>query len=151
MSRTDKDRPYRVREVDETAGVVYPDHWHTPRYWDRFGDEHVCDLPERPETQCEHPSSLGRLSCSFTTDADGGSKYFRGVPPRWFRQARFYRPDRTRVRTQTQTALKAWNGAGDRIIWNPARLVDEDMWDDLDAVSIIDTPQHRHGSRRDWF
>lgn len=143
MSRTDKDRPYRVKVTDSTLPLIEHHTHHAHYAWsDRHPEagcwstkvEHGCDLPDLDDpSAAEHATSAGRHACC-TRDVAWWSAWrswrSHGVP-RWYRQHTWYEPERARERDVLREAAKEYNGSGD-----------------LDGY---DLPNHQHRHRGRWW
>ena len=140
MSRTDKDRPYRVRVADTTLRA-YEDHTHHSHYaWrrshldmPRWGGmvEHACDLPER-SAAAEHPSSAGWTCCDYDLAWWADGRYRSNAhPPRWFINHIWHAPERTRARDTLREVVKEYNGEGE--------------------IDFYDYPNFQHRNRAAWY
>lgn len=183
MSRTDKDRPYRVRVRDEVDGYeIHHDHrsgvCRTPSVKDestpapKFWRHRVrCSKYERFEYRCTedqplfscwtYSAWLGAVreccghtrsvfhedwlcscdnwpereepTCTYGFGPGRRNRYWdRGVP-RWYRNANWYAPERTRERNELREAMKLANAG--------------EMDDNFDFAN----PQHRHGAGWSYF
>lgn len=131
MSRTDKDRPYRVKVMDPTLSRN-EEHDHLPETrfcvtgfktvvtsypgWDasrevRVGYRHaydaVCDIDdfngERRDWRSHH--------CGYSLPWHEAR--YRSSPPAWYRRAVYHAPERTNARDVLRAATKDWNANGD--------------------------------------
>jgi hypothetical protein len=117
MSRTDRDRPYRVRAADPHEPRVAV-HSHVPR-WSRrpkAGDaDYDCDLPDyhdrTPEDATTRRYTWNSPNCYWQMPYWVFSPY-GGGPPKWYRDHVWTNPERLRERLELGEARKRWN-AGD--------------------------------------
>jgi len=130
MSRTDKDTPWWVQAkhwepVHSRYCVESRLYWYRQHYPERV---HECDLPEGPEVK--HPFRRRTIRgvvqtekerCqwwpvvkyySWDKDAQRGA-YWWTSPPRDFRRAVFYGPERRRKREECRKAAQEYNSWGE--------------------------------------
>ena len=88
MSKTDKDRPYRIRARD--IGTEYH------RHADWRGNPLECDM-----------GTLGRSNCGWTLP------YTFGGVPSWYVTMVYHRPDRRQERDACENARRDWNANRD--------------------------------------
>jgi hypothetical protein len=124
MSRTDRDRPYRVRSADphEPREAV---HSHVCRRWRHEPDcphDLGCDLPDYHDRTPDSPTDKPRWTrpnCYWRLTYWVFSPY-GGGPPKWYRDARWHNPERGRVRAHNVEWRKVANAGGDLEDWDLA-------------------------------
>lgn len=116
MSRTDKDRPYRVRAADPHEQGRYPRHncGGIRRRWQRTVEELECDLPDFHDRTPRGPRYwLHTVNvCTWDLDHWVFSPYGDG-PPSWYRNHVWHAPERVRERDHLREAAKAYNAGDD--------------------------------------
>ena len=135
MSRTDKDRPWRVKIADRTLPLIEEHNHHSHYSWRinavrEFGE---CDLPDEPPVMGPHDYPLG---CSYHLPSwhEGGRIFADGCAPHWYRHSTWTGPERTRERDSLREASKAYN----------SHAHDEDDFD-------YDFPNFQHRHRSTWM
>lgn len=132
MSRTDKDRPYRVKVLDTTLPLVEDHIHHAHRVRSRRGMldhpdhpdnnwstgtrvTHVCDLPERGNRRIAgHPTTSPGSCCTREVSSWAQPPWWHsGNPPKDFIAGKWTRPERRRKRDTLREATKTYNTTGD--------------------------------------
>lgn len=109
MSRTDHHAPYRVRVTDPATPHRYAQHWHGVH------GEFPCNLDDPPGPPRWRSVIAPRRNRAQEADCGWDLPYSHLCnPPRWWRHAEFYGPDRARVRTWGRNAARAYQ-SGDEI------------------------------------
>lgn len=115
MSRTDKDRPYRVRAADPHQRGRYARHGGF-YYWQRSEGGHpVCDLPDFHDRTPEASYFSGRdgHTCTWELEHYVFSPYGSGGVPKWYVRAFWHSPERTREREDLGAARRLYNAGDD--------------------------------------
>lgn len=140
MSRTDKDTPMWTQALWEPqhVGCQYA----TYCRWGVYGPRVECDLPpERPPGRVPRPRAGRRVGldrpwpCIWVPVYDRARRYHHDAhqpnPPHWFRDHRWYDPERNVSRTELGVARGEYRATGE-----------------VDIVAT--TRQHRHSCAWDW-
>jgi hypothetical protein len=117
MSRTDRDRPYRVRSADPHEPRVAV-HSHVCRRWLHEPDcpvELTCDLPDSHDRTPEPPRRWPSPTSCYWALAHWVYSPYRGVGgvPKWYRDSTWNNPERVRERDSLGDARKRWNAGDD--------------------------------------
>lgn len=111
MSRTDKDRPRRVRAADHRTLT------------ERHHGLCECCAPHRAARGARLPcdiDSAGIHTRCYRVGRDDDPWWWLRHCPGWYRQLFWVRPDRRRARAACAAAVRDWNGNGDTDIDPPA-------------------------------
>jgi len=118
MSRTDKDRPYRVRAADPHQPGRYARHASYRYYWQGsscMGAD--CDLPDfhdRRPTATWHQRNTGVPSPDCTWELEHWvTSPYGGSSPKWFTDHVWHNPERRRERDELRAARREYNAHGD--------------------------------------
>lgn len=136
MSRTDKDRPYRVRAADPYEPGRYAWHMHTPRYRHRTvpnadGSCDLADFHDRAPTLGWRGRWNNGPNCTWELEHWVFSPW-GGSAPHWYRRIRWHGPERARERADLREAAKLFNAG-----------------EDIDGFDFP-SPQARHCATWEW-
>ena len=121
MSRTDKDRPYRVRAADPYQPGRYARHSSYRYFWQgsTCGADDGCDLPDYHDRTPEpgYRDSRSGHDCTWELEHWVFSPYGEG-PPRWYRNHVWHAPERVRERDDLAVARDLYNAGGPEALEN---------------------------------
>lgn len=124
VSRTDKDRPPWVRARDEKA----------PREWHHWRCETKWPSPYWTQVPCDLISERGRSGKSRCYLVETLVSWRSGDgPPQWFRDHRWFNPERVRERDGLKSLVKEFNAGYD-----------------LDGCDFPNY-HHRNSAKWDWW
>lgn len=144
MSRTDKDRPWRVRASDPHQPGRRASHYHTRRlnqkgaFAEHFAEDGLlaeCDLPDFHDRRPSPPGWRAAVSegtwCTWQLEHYVFSPYGVGGVPKWYVDYTWNNPERVRERSELGAARQRYNAG-----------------DDLED---FDFPNYQHHHRAAWM